>query len=170
MNLVFLDLYLPIVLQGILNHFESENISLNYIITNSIIYLVIAIVSVGLIYFESMILQKAGQRIILKLRMDVFTHITNMSLNQFTEMPVGSLVTRVASYTQSMSDLFTNLLVNVLKNITYIIGVYAFMLYLSPKLSLVTLGPVVLVAISSFIFSKKDIDCLSRVNKPELFN
>ncbi len=151
---VFLDLYLPIVLKGILNSFESENISLNYIITNSIIYLVISIVSVGLIYFESMILQKAGQRIILKLRMDVFTHITNMSLNQFTEMPVGSLVTRVANYTQSMSDLFTNLLVNVLKNVLYIVGVYAFMLYLNVKLSLFALIPVAIIAVTSFLFSK----------------
>ncbi|MBR4496311.1 MAG: ABC transporter ATP-binding protein [Acholeplasmatales bacterium] len=151
---VFLDLYLPIVLQGIIENLQSEKLNLNYIFINSTIYLLISITSMVLIYFESMILQKAGQRIVLKLRMDVFTHITNMSLNQFTEMPVGSLVTRVANYTQSMSDLFTNLLVNVLKNILYIVGVYAFMLYLNIKLSLFALIPVVIIAITSFLFSK----------------
>ena len=151
---VFLDLYLPIVLQGIIENLQSEKLNLNYILINSTIYLLISITSMVLIYFESMILQKAGQRIVLKLRMDVFTHITNMSLNQFTEMPVGSLVTRVANYTQSMSDLFTNLLVNVLKNILYIVGVYAFMLYLNIKLSLFALIPVVIIAITSFLFSK----------------
>ena len=151
---VFLDLYLPIVLQGIIEKLQSEKLNLNYIFINSTIYLLISITSMVLIYFESMILQKAGQRIVLKLRMDVFTHITNMSLNQFTEMPVGSLVTRVANYTQSMSDLFTNLLVNVLKNILYIVGVYAFMLYLNIKLSLFALIPVVIIAITSFLFSK----------------
>lgn len=151
---VFLDLYLPIVLQGIIENLQSEKLNLNYILINSAIYLFISITSMILIYFESMILQKAGQRIVLKLRMDVFTHITNMSLNQFTEMPVGSLVTRVANYTQSMSDLFTNLLVNVLKNILYIVGVYAFMLYLNIKLSLFALIPVVIIAITSFLFSK----------------
>ena len=151
---VFLDLYLPIVLQGIIDNLQSEEIKLDYILTNSTIYLVISVTSMVLIYFESMILQKAGQRIVLKLRMDVFTHITNMSLNQFTEMPVGSLVTRVANYTQSMSDLFTNLLVNVLKNVLYIVGVYAFMLYINTTLSLFTLIPVVIIAITSFLFSK----------------
>ena len=151
---VFLDLYLPIVLQGIIDNLQSNKLDLGYILSNSAIYLVISVTSMILIYFESMILQKAGQRIVLKLRMDVFTHITNMSLNQFTEMPVGSLVTRVANYTQSMSDLFTNLLVNVLKNVLYIIGVYAFMLYINITLSLFTLIPVVIIAITSFLFSK----------------
>ncbi len=151
---VFLDLYLPIVLQGIIDNLQSNKLDLTYILSNSAIYLVISVTSMILIYFESMILQKAGQRIVLKLRMDVFTHITNMSLNQFTEMPVGSLVTRVANYTQSMSDLFTNLLVNVLKNVLYIIGVYAFMLYINVTLSLFTLIPVVIIAITSFLFSK----------------
>ena len=42
--------------------------------------------------------------------MEVFEHIENMSQNQFNIMPVGSLVTRLANYTTSMSDLFTNVL------------------------------------------------------------
>lgn len=152
---VGLDLYLPIIVENVIDHLSlSNDVNLNYVILMASLYLGISVLNMAFVYLESMLLQKAGQRIIYKLRIDVFTHIENMSLNQFTEMPVGSLVTRVASYTQSMSDLFTNLLVNVLKNITYIVGVYAFMLYLSIKLSLVTLGPVVLVAISSFIFSK----------------
>ena len=106
------------------------------------------------IYIESMLLQKAGQRIIYRLRMDVFTHIQNMSQNQFNEMPVGSLVTRVCNYTQSMSDLFTNVIVNVIKNVLYVVTVYAVMFFYSWKLSLIMAVPVVIVAISSFIFSR----------------
>ena len=86
--------------------------------------------------------------------MDVFTHIQNMSQNQFNEMPVGSLVTRVCNYTQSMSDLFTNVIVNVFKNILYVVTVYAVMFFYSWKLSLIMAVPVIIVAISSFIFSK----------------
>ena len=151
---VFFDLYLPIILKGIIDNLESVDLDLNYIILNSILYLGISIISMGLIYFESMILQKVGQKIILQLRMDVFNHILDMSLNQFNEMPVGSLVTRVANYTQSMCDLFTNLFVNVARNLIYIVGVYLFMLYLNITLSLFALIPVVIIAITSFLFSK----------------
>ena len=65
--------------------------SLTYILGLSFGWLAISIVSQTLIYFESMILQKAGQRIVYKLRMEVFEHIENMSQNQFNMMPVSGL-------------------------------------------------------------------------------
>lgn len=67
-------------------------------------------------------------------------------------MPVGSLVTRVASYTASMSDLFTNVIVNVIKNVLTVVGVYGIMLYISWQLSLVMLAFIVVVFITSFVF------------------
>ena len=100
-----------------------------------------------------MTLQKAGQRIIYALRTDVFTHIEGMSQNQFSEMPVGSLVTRVASYTQSMSDLFTDVIVSVIRNLVTIVGVYAIMFVVSWKLALLMLIPITVVFISSFLLS-----------------
>ena len=115
-------------------------------------YFLITLISQIIIYFESMILQKTGQRIVYKLRMEVFEHIENMSQNQFNMMPVGSLVTRVANYTTAMSDLFTSVVVALLRNILTIIGVYAIMIYLSWKLSLLLLAFVVVVFIASFIF------------------
>ena len=103
-------------------------------------------------YFEAMILQKAGQRVVEKLRMEVFNHILHMSQNQFNEMPVGSLVTRVVSYTSSLSELFTSILVNLVKNVLEIVGVYAMMFFISWKLSLVMLGFVAIVFAVSLIF------------------
>ncbi len=168
---VVLDLYLPIILSGIIDKLQLDEINWNYILGQVFIYFGISAGNMLFIYVESMLLQKTGQRIVLKLREDVFTHIIEMSLNQFNEMPVGSLVTRVANYTQSMSDLFTNLLVNVLKNIIYIVGVYSFMLYLNIQMSLFALIPVFIVAVTSFLFSKvvgnifrKERKCISDMN------
>ncbi len=168
---VGLDLALPMILKAIINNIQSDSINYGFIIGFSFLYFGISAFNMVLLYFESMLLQKAGQKIVLRLRTDVFTHIMNMSLNQFNEMPVGSLVTRVANYTQSMSDLFTNLLVNVLKNVVYIIGVYVFLLVLNVNMALFTLIPVTIVAITSFLFSKvvgqifrKERKCISDMN------
>ena len=90
----------------------------------------------------------------MRLRTQVFEHIENMSQNQFDEMPVGSLVTRVASYTTSMSDLFTNIFVEVLRNILTVIGVYGIMLYISWQLALIMLGFIAIVFATSFVFGK----------------
>lgn len=105
------------------------------------------------LYLESIILQKSGQRIVYKMRMEVFSHIENMSQNQFNEMPVGSLVTRVANYTQAVSELFTSILVNLAKNFLTIVFSFVMLIFLSWKIALVTLIFVALVFSFSLLFS-----------------
>ena len=151
---VGLDVILPLFLKEFTDALADYNVALAFIIGLSAGYFGICFINQILIYFESMILQKTGQRIVYKLRMEVFEHIESMSQNQFNIMPVGSLVTRVANYTTSMSDLFTNVVVSLLRNSLTIIGVYGIMFYLSWKLSLLLFAFVVVVFIASFIFRK----------------
>ncbi len=105
-------------------------------------------------YFQSMVLQKAGQRIVYNLRMEVFTHIENMSQNQFNQMPVGSLVTRVCNYTSAVSDLFTSVLVNLISNLMTVVGVLIIMMVISIQLSLYLLLFALVAGITSYIFGK----------------
>ena len=149
---VGIDVALPLFLSYMTDELGLLNPSLRFLLALSGGFFALSFISQIIIYFESMILQKTGQRIVYKLRMEVFEHIENMSQNQFNIMPVGSLVTRVANYTTSMSDLFTNVVVSLLRNSLTIIGVYGIMFYLSWKLSLVLLSFVVVVFIASFIF------------------
>ena len=87
---VVLDLYLPLVVEDITNNVTGASIDLDRIIRMAIIYFVVMLVTMGTLYLESMLLQRAGQRIIYNLWIDVFTHIENMSQHQFDEIPVGS--------------------------------------------------------------------------------
>ena len=151
---VALDVISPLFTSKITDELLNVNINLKLVIVLSISMLVVTMVNQLFFYIESMILQKCGQRIIYRLRMEVFEHIERMSINQFNEMAVGSLVTRVSSYTASMSDLFTSVFVRVLRNIATIAGVYGIMIYISPSLSMILFGVVVLVFVISFYFSK----------------
>ena len=151
---VAIDVALPLALRYTTDELGKANPSLSFVINLTAGWFVLSVISQIIIYFESMILQKTGQRIVYKLRMEVFEHIENMSQNQFNIMPVGSLVTRVANYTTSMSDLFTNVVVSLLRNVLTIVGVYAIMFFLSWKLSLLLLAFVAVVFIASFIFRK----------------
>ncbi len=151
---VALDVLLPLIVSEVVNNLKSENISLTIIIIAVVGYFILSLINQLFLFIESMILQKSGQRIIYNLRMEVFEHIENMSINQFNDMPVGSLVTRVCNYTSSMSDLFTNVLVNVIRNVLTIIAVYTTMCIISPKLSLILTAVVVVVFIISYVFSR----------------
>ena len=117
-------------------------------------YLVMSIVGQVFMYLEAMILTKAGQRIVYRLRMDVFEHIENMSQNQLNDMPVGSLVTRVANYTTSISDLFTKVLVSLVRNSLTIVAVFTIMMFMSPILGLIMTAFVVVIFVASFFFRK----------------
>ncbi len=149
---VGIDIVLPILFQHLTNNLQSPDISLKIILMITGGYLLLSILGQVFAYFEAMILQKAGQRIVYKLRMEVFEHIENMSQNQFNEMPVGSLVTRVVTYTASLSELFTSILVNLIKNVITIVAVYSLMFVISWKLSLIMLGFIAVVFAVSYFF------------------
>lgn len=151
---VVLDIILPLFISKITNNLKSSSIDLRFIIGMAVAYVGIGVFNQAFLVWESMLLQKAGQNIIYRLRNEVFEHIELLSQNQFDEMPVGSLVTRVASYTASMSDLFTNVIVNVIRNALTVVGVYGIMLYLSWQLSLVMLAFIAVVFVTSFVFRK----------------
>ena len=151
---VGIDVVLPLIISKITTNLKSDYLDLILILVLVIGYFLLSLINQAFLYFESMILQKAGQKIIYNLRMEVFEHIENMSLDQLNDMPVGSLVTRVCSYTTSMSDLFTNVLVNVIRNVLTIVVVYVVMFTISYRLSFVLLGIVILVFIISFVFSR----------------
>ena len=168
---VVLDSISPIFTSKITDALVVENINIKYILILVITSFMITILNQLFLYIESNVLQNCGQRIIFRLRQEIFEHIENMSLNQFNDMPVGSLVTRVTTYTANMSDLFTGVLVRILKDITTIISVYAIMFYISPSLSFSMISVVLIVFVSSFIFSKivktffrKERACVSDLN------
>ena len=168
---VVLDSISPIFTSKITDALVVENINIRYILILVITSFLITILNQLFLYIESNVLQNCGQRIIFRLRQEIFEHIENMSLNQFNDMPVGSLVTRVTTYTANMSDLFTGVLVRILKDITTIISVYAIMFYISPSLSFSMISVVLIVFVSSFVFSKivktffrKERACVSDLN------
>ena len=147
---VAINIVLPVLTAEVTNILKTS-IDLTIIIFIVVGYFILTLINEGFVYLESMVLQKAGQEIVYNLRLEIFTHIENMSIHQLNIMPVGSLVTRVANYTQNMSQLFTDILVTLIKNILTVIGVFSVMIYFSPMLSLIMLGVVVLVFGVSYI-------------------
>lgn len=153
LNVAF-DVALPVFISSACDNLKSNSVNLNFIIGLAVGYVCIGGVNQLVLYAESMLLQKAGQSVVANIRLEVYDHIQNLSQGQLDKMPVGSLVTRVASYTASLSDLFTEVIVKVIKNVLTIVGVFGMMLYISWQLSLVMLGFIAAVALISFAFGK----------------
>ena len=151
---VAVDIALPLFISSFISNIAGPNIALNTIITTAVLYIVMCVINQFILYFESMNLQRAGQKVIYELRNEIYEHVQCMSIDQFNMMPVGSIVTRVVNYTSSISDLFTSVIVNLLRNILTVVGVFGIMISLSPLLSLVLSAFAIVVLVASLIFSK----------------
>ena len=127
---------------------------LSYLFSMVAVYALILIVSVACTYFQTMILQKTGQKILSALRLEIFTHIESLSHEQLNNIPVGKLVTRVCNDTNSISMMFTNVLVTLVKNCLVIVGVLGAMLVLNYALTLMVLCFVPFVVLFTVIFRK----------------
>ena len=119
-----------------------------------LVYAGILVVSMICTYLQSIILQKTGQKILSSLRMDVFTHIEKLSHEQMNNIPVGKLVTRVTNDTNSISMMFTRVLVTLVKNSMVIVGVLGAMLMLNYALTLMVLCFVPFVVLFTVVFRK----------------
>jgi ATP-binding cassette subfamily B protein len=113
---VAIHIVLPIITSRYVDILKKDidHVTVRMIVSIAIGYGSLAVAGEIIRYVQSITLAKAGQRIVYKMRMDIFEHIENMSLNQFNQMPVGSFVTRVANYTSAVSELFTSVLVSLI--------------------------------------------------------
>ena len=118
------------------------------------IYASVLILSLVCSYFQAIILQKTGQKIISTMREELFAHIEKLSHNQLNNIPVGTLVTRVTNDTNGVSMMFTNIIVNLTKNVFVIIGVLIAMLCINYMLTLMVLCFVPFILLFTIVFRK----------------
>ncbi len=118
------------------------------------VYASILIVTLISSYAQAIILQKVGQKIVSNIRMDLFEHIEQLSHEQLNHIPVGKLVTRVTNDTNGVSMMFTNIIVNLIKNCFVVIGVLAAMLCLNYILTFMVLCFVPFIVFFTIIFRK----------------
>lgn len=156
--LVVVDLlpaYLNGELIGILQDVTlSGDEKIRYAVWMFVLFMIVLVISAVLGYFNTMILQKAGQKIVLNIRKDVFIKIENMAISQINATPVGKLVTRVTSDVNMVNELFTNVIINLIKHVLTIVFVLILMFILSLKLTLYIMCIVPVLVVLSIVFNK----------------
>lgn len=136
---VVCDILNPVIIGRSLKEIGAESINFNKVILLFVVGIVIAILQSIIQYFQTMLLQHTGQNVVYKMGKDVFSHIQSLSHNQFNNIPVGTLVTRVSSDINVLFQLYTNVLVNIIKCVATMIGVLIAMFLLDAKLALIIL-------------------------------
>ena len=162
--IVALELYQPILLgqavDGFLSKYTNntvvnageQSIHAAGIIKIAFIYLLTVIVVFLFQYSQARILARTGQNIIYNIRMEIYTHLSQLSLSFFTKNPIGKLVTRVTNDTEALNEMYTSVIVNIMKSIFVLFGVLFTMISYNVKLSLLTFTVIPFIIIFTFTF------------------
>ncbi|HPC11097.1 MAG TPA: ABC transporter transmembrane domain-containing protein, partial [candidate division Zixibacteria bacterium] len=95
------------------------------------------IASLALMYIQRVKLETIGQNVMLDLKRKLFDHILSLDVSYFDKNPVGRVMARVESDTESLRMLFTNTVVLIVGDVVLIVGILGVMFYHHPRLALV---------------------------------
>jgi ATP-binding cassette subfamily B protein len=96
-----------------------------------------------------------GQKVIYDLRHELFSHIQRLSFHFFDKRPAGSVLVRVTNYVNSLQDLFTNGVVNMMIDCVQLAGIVIILLIYNWKLGLAVIVTVPLMFIVSTQLRKR---------------
>jgi ATP-binding cassette subfamily B multidrug efflux pump len=90
-------------------------------------------------YGQRFYLQKSANRIIQKLREDVFRQIQRLPIQYFDNLPAGKVVARITNDTEAIRELYVTVLSTFFTSIIYITGIYIALFILNAKLAAICL-------------------------------
>ena len=101
------------------------------------------------------VLRKAGDRIILNLRNDVFEKAQYLPMRFYDKTSTGAVINRISGDSNTLLGFMLRITQEVVVEFFKMIGIIVVMLIMNPKLTLLSLIPVPLVVIGARIFGKK---------------
>ncbi len=117
-------------------------------------YLLSLVATLAIGYFQEVLLNTIGQRVMYDLRAEIFHKLQTIELTFYDHNPVGRLITRLTTDVDSLNELFTSGLVEVLGDVVLIAGALGMMFYFNWRLALVSLMVVPLLIAATAWFRR----------------
>jgi len=99
---------------------------------------------------------KVGQGIIRDLRKELFVHLQRLPFSFFDSRPHGKILVRVVNYINSLSDMLSNGLINVITDLFSLVVIVVIMLFINPFLTLVAMAGVPFLMVVVFLIRMKN--------------
>ncbi|HXT21764.1 MAG TPA: ABC transporter ATP-binding protein [Thermoanaerobaculia bacterium] len=119
------------------------------------VFLGALLLTFGVLYWQSYVMQLMGQRIMRDLRREVFGHLQRLQVSFFDRNPVGRLVTRATTDIDALNELFTAGLVSVFGDIVTLLGIVIVLFALDWRLALVTFSILPLLLLITLWFKAR---------------
>ncbi|TMQ49559.1 MAG: ABC transporter ATP-binding protein, partial [Candidatus Eisenbacteria bacterium] len=119
------------------------------------VYVSVLLVGFGLGYLHYQIMQRVGQRVMLDLRLRLFTRLQRLPLEYFDRNPVGRVMTRLTNDVDVLNELFTSGVVAVFGDVFALAGIVIAMAKLNFELLAVAFSVLPLILIVTLTFRSR---------------
>lgn len=152
---VFTELAGPFIAKYIIDeHMIMGKIEMEPIAWLLCLYFILAIATALLRYFMYIYLQVGANRVVQKLRQDVFGHIQTLPIQYFDNLPAGKIVARVTNDTEAVRNLYVQVLANFATSFISIAGVYIALFILNWKMAMIALIMIPVIYIWMILYRK----------------
>ena len=108
-------------------------------------------------------MELTSQRVMYDIRMQILRHLQRLSLSFFDRNPIGRLVTRATNDVEVLHEMFTSIVIMLLRDVFILVGVVVLMLRLNWRLALVSFAVLPFMAWATVVFSVKIRDAFREV-------
>jgi len=105
-------------------------------------------------YGQRLMLQTSANRIVRKMRTDIFAHTQRLPVNYYDNLSAGQVVSRVTNDTEAIRELYVGVLANFFTGIIYMVAIYGALFLLDVRLALVALPLVPILIIWIIVYRK----------------
>ena len=105
-------------------------------------------------YGQGLLLQTSANRIIQKMRTDVYAQIQRLHINYFDNLPAGKVVARITNDTEAIRELYVTVLATFFTSIFYMTGIFVALFLLDVKLAFITLTIAPLLFVWIIVYRK----------------
>ena len=116
-------------------------------------FLAVAVLQLGSQYAQMRIMAFVGQRILFRLRLDLFKHLQRLSMSFYDRNETGRVMSRVQNDVQQLQEL-VSLIVTTLADFASLTGVVLVMLLMDARLALITLSVVPVLFIVLMVWQR----------------
>jgi len=138
---------------------------LNGILRMGILFLTILFFNFIFSFGHNYVLQYTGQRVMYDMRLQIFSHLLRLPVRFFDKNPVGRLVTRATNDVSAINEMYTSVLIYLVKDFLLIAGILFVMFRMNKGLSFLIMILSPLVFYIAFVFRKKAREAYREVRR-----
>lgn len=152
------ELLKPIILKIVIDDFlilKKPEVGFYSITSMGILYMVIIVLGSLFTFAQINLMNHVGQQIISGLRKKVFNHIQHLPLSFLDKFSTGRLITRATNDVEALNEMYTDVLINLFRDIFLLIGIVLTMFSMNFSLALISFIALPVIFLVTYYFKNR---------------